>query len=86
MPLFGQGRCRRPQPAPGTSPTRAFGAAARDLDRDRRRWRGSGKARSCVESLPGVEGGQEGVKLEAQVPITEGVEILSGYPMDEEWL
>ena len=39
-----------------------------------------------VESLIGVEGGQEGVKLEAQVPITEGVEILSGYPMDEDWL
>ena len=41
----------------------------------------------CVESFIGVEGGREGVKLEEQVLITaDGVEILSSYPMEEDWL
>jgi Xaa-Pro aminopeptidase len=41
----------------------------------------------CVESFIGVEGGREGVKLEEQVLITEdGVEMLSSYPMEEDWL
>jgi Xaa-Pro aminopeptidase len=41
----------------------------------------------CVESFIGVEGGREGVKLEQQVLVTEGgVEMLSSYPMEEDWL
>ncbi len=41
----------------------------------------------CVESFIGVEGGREGVKLEEQVLITEdGIEPLSGYPLEEDWL
>jgi Xaa-Pro aminopeptidase len=41
----------------------------------------------CVESFIGVEGGREGVKLEEQVLITEdGIEQLSAYPMEEDWL
>ncbi len=41
----------------------------------------------CVESFIGAEGGREGVKLEEQVLITEdGVEMLSSYPMEEDWL
>ena len=41
----------------------------------------------CVESFIGVEGGREGVKLEEQVLITEdGIEQLSGYPLEEDWL
>jgi Xaa-Pro aminopeptidase len=41
----------------------------------------------CVESFIGSEGGKEGVKLEEQVLITEtGVEKLSSYPMEEDWL
>ena len=41
----------------------------------------------CVESFIGVEGGKEGVKLEEQVLITEsGVEPLSSYPYEEDWL
>ncbi len=41
----------------------------------------------CVESLIGVEGGKEGVKLEEQVLITEdGIEQLSSYPLEEDWL
>ena len=41
----------------------------------------------CVESLIAVEGGKEGVKLEEQVLITEdGIEQLSSYPMEEDWL
>jgi Xaa-Pro aminopeptidase len=41
----------------------------------------------CVESFIGVEGGKEGVKLEEQVLITEGgVEQLSSYPLQEDWL
>ncbi len=41
----------------------------------------------CVEGCIGAEGGREGVKLEEQVLITEeGVELLSSYPMEEDWL
>ena len=41
----------------------------------------------CVESFIGVEGGKEGVKLEEQVLITEeGVEVLSKYPFETDWL
>ncbi len=41
----------------------------------------------CVESFIGVEGGKEGVKLEEQVLITEtGVEVLSSYPFEMDWL
>ncbi len=41
----------------------------------------------CVESFIGAEGGKEGVKLEEQVLITaDGVEMLSSYPMEEDWL
>ena len=41
----------------------------------------------CVESFIGVEGGREGVKLEEQVLVTEdGIEQLSGYPLEEDWL
>lgn len=41
----------------------------------------------CVESFIGTEGGREGVKLEQQVLITEdGAEILSDYPLEEDWL
>ena len=41
----------------------------------------------CVESMVGVEGGKEGVKLEEQVLITkDGVEMLSSYPLEESWL
>jgi Xaa-Pro aminopeptidase len=39
----------------------------------------------CVESFMGEVGGQEGVKLEQQVLITEtGVELLSTYPFEDE--
>ena len=38
----------------------------------------------CVESYIGEEGGQEGVKLEQQVLITDtGVELLSKFPFEE---
>jgi Xaa-Pro aminopeptidase len=41
----------------------------------------------CVESFIGVAGGREGVKLEEQVLITEdGIEQLSSYPLEEDWL
>ena len=41
----------------------------------------------CVESFIGVEGGKEGVKLEEQVLITrDGIEQLSSYPLEEDWL
>lgn len=41
----------------------------------------------CVESFIGVEGGREGIKLEEQVLITEtGVERLSSYPYETDWL
>lgn len=41
----------------------------------------------CVESFIGVEGGREGVKLEEQVIITEtGVERMSSYPFETDWL
>lgn len=41
----------------------------------------------CVESYMGEVGGNEGVKLEQQVLITEtGVELLSNYPFEEELL
>lgn len=41
----------------------------------------------CVESFIGVEGGKEGVKLEEQVTITEtGVERMSSYPFETDWL
>ena len=41
----------------------------------------------CVESFIGTEGGKEGVKLEEQVLVTaDGIEQLSSYPMEEDWL
>jgi Xaa-Pro aminopeptidase len=41
----------------------------------------------CVESFIGVEDGKEGVKLEEQVLVTEtGIETLSSYPLQEDWL
>jgi Xaa-Pro aminopeptidase len=41
----------------------------------------------CVEAYFGAVGGHEGVKLEQQVLITEdGVEDLSTYPFEEDWL
>ena len=41
----------------------------------------------CVESFIGVEGGKEGVKLEEQVLITrDGIDQLSSYPLEEDWL
>ncbi len=39
-----------------------------------------------VASIIGVEGGREGVKREEQVPITNCMEMLSSYPMEEDWL
>jgi Xaa-Pro aminopeptidase len=39
----------------------------------------------CVESYIGAEGGQEGVKLEQQVLVTEtGIEVLSAFPFEDE--
>ena len=41
----------------------------------------------CIESYIGREGGREGVKLEQQVLITrDGVEQLSTYPLELDWL
>ncbi len=41
----------------------------------------------CVESYIGAEGGTEGVKLEEQVLVTEtGIERLSDYPFENDWL
>jgi Xaa-Pro aminopeptidase len=41
----------------------------------------------CVESYIGLEGGDEGVKLEEQVLVTPtGVEVLSRFPFEEELL
>lgn len=41
----------------------------------------------CVESYIGSEGGHEGVKLEDQVLITDtGIEQLSSYPIEQDWL
>jgi Xaa-Pro aminopeptidase len=41
----------------------------------------------CVESYVGRVGGREGIKLEEQLLITEnGVEPLSSYPYEAEWL
>ncbi|KAA3623363.1 MAG: aminopeptidase P family protein [Proteobacteria bacterium] len=41
----------------------------------------------CVESYIGAENGREGVKLEEQVVVTDdGVERLSSYPYEEDWL
>jgi Xaa-Pro aminopeptidase len=41
----------------------------------------------CVESYMGEVGGDEGVKLEQQVLITEtGTELLSTYPFEQELL
>jgi len=41
----------------------------------------------CVESFIGVEGGREGIKLEEQVLVTEtGIERLSHYPYETDWL
>ncbi len=41
----------------------------------------------CVESYVGEVGGEEGVKLEQQVLITEtGIELLSTYPFEDELL
>jgi Xaa-Pro aminopeptidase len=40
----------------------------------------------CVESLVGVEGGREAVKLEQQVLVTDtGRECLTTYPFEEDW-
>lgn len=41
----------------------------------------------CVESYIGAEGGNEGVKLEEQILVTEsGTELLSRYPFEEDLL
>ncbi len=41
----------------------------------------------CVESYIGAEDGREGVKLEEQVLLTEnGIEQLSTYPLETDWL
>ena len=41
----------------------------------------------CVESYFGPVDGREGVKLEEQILLTEdGIEILSTYPLEEEWI
>ncbi len=41
----------------------------------------------CVESLIGTKGGQESIKLEEQILITDdGYEMLSSYPFDESLL
>jgi Xaa-Pro aminopeptidase len=41
----------------------------------------------CIEALIGVADGRECVKLEEQVLVTrEGRELLSSYPLEEEWL
>lgn len=41
----------------------------------------------CVESYIGAAGGREGVKLEEQVRVTaDGVEQLSKYPLEWDWL
>lgn len=41
----------------------------------------------CVESYIGSEGGREGVKLEEQVLVTDdGIEMLSDWPMQTDWL
>jgi len=41
----------------------------------------------CVESFIGAQGGREGVKLEEQVIVTEtGVERMSSYPFQTDWL
>ncbi|MCP4327105.1 MAG: aminopeptidase P family protein [Alphaproteobacteria bacterium] len=41
----------------------------------------------CVESYAGYEGGREGVKLEEQVLVkSDGIEILSQFPFEEELL
>ncbi len=41
----------------------------------------------CVESYIGSEGGHEGVKLEEQVLVTKGgIEQLSSYPLELDWL
>ncbi len=42
--------------------------------------------RTSIAVVIEVEGGQESVKREEQVPITEGVEMFSSYPMQEDWL
>ena len=39
----------------------------------------------CLESYIGEAGGDEGVKLEEQVLVTEtGCEVLSNYPLEDE--
>ena len=41
----------------------------------------------CVESYVGEQGGDEGVKLEQQILVTEtGIELLSDYPFESELL
>ncbi|MDH3412938.1 MAG: aminopeptidase P family protein, partial [Gammaproteobacteria bacterium] len=41
----------------------------------------------CVESYMGVSGGREGVKLEDQFLVTaKGLEPLSKYPLEIDWL
>ena len=41
----------------------------------------------CVEALIGSHGGREAVKLEEQVLITaDGIEQLTSYPLETEWL
>jgi Xaa-Pro aminopeptidase len=41
----------------------------------------------CIESYFGPDGGSDGVKLEEQVLLTEnGIELLSTYPLEKDWL
>ena len=41
----------------------------------------------CVESYMGAAGGREGVKLEDQFLVTaDGLEPLSTYPLELDWL
>jgi Xaa-Pro aminopeptidase len=41
----------------------------------------------CIESYIGEDGGEQGIKLEQQVLITEtGPEVLSDFPFDEDLL
>ena len=41
----------------------------------------------CVESYVGPDDGGEGVKLEEQILVTEdGIELLSTYPLELDWI